>query len=94
MVFDTVEPISLSQSPFVACPAGLSLPRVDVQSLPSPVRDATAVCSCSTLALVTLAVGSACPQLVKSCPSMQLMTHEVRELSGNCKTVYRQKDET
>ena len=33
------------------------------------------------LVLVTLATAVACPQLVKNCPSIQLMTHEVRELS-------------
>ena len=49
----------------------------------SPARDATPVLLCPTLALVTLAIGSACRQLVTNCPSTQLMTHEVRELSRN-----------
>ena len=68
----------------VVCPAGLLLPSVDVQSLPSPVRDATPVFLCTTLAFVPPAIGSACPQMVKNRPSIQLMTHEVRELSGKC----------
>ena len=34
-----------------------------------------------TLVLVTHAIAFACRQLVKNCPSTQLMTHEVRELS-------------
>ena len=38
---------------------------------------------CPTLVLVTLATVLACPQLVKNCAANQLMTHEVRELSGS-----------
>ena len=46
----------------------LLLPCVDVQSLLSPVRDATSVLSCPTMVLVTLAIVFACLQLVKNCP--------------------------
>ena len=58
-------------------------PSVGVQPLFS--HGATFVLWCSTLALVTLAIAFACRQLVKNCPSTQLMTHEVHEpeLVGN-----------
>ena len=64
----------------VVCPAAPLRPGVGVQSLLSQVHGATFVLLC-TLVFVTRANVFACPQLVKNCPSTQLRTHEVRDLS-------------
>ena len=51
------------------------------RSIASQVHGATFVLLCSALVLVTRAIALARRQLVKNCPSTQLMTHEARELS-------------
>ena len=66
----------------VVGPAMIFRPSVGVQSLLSQVHGATSVLTCPTLGLETLAVVFACPQLIKNCPSTQLITHE-GELSPN-----------
>ena len=76
MIFGTVGSIALSKSRRPLSSRGVSSKCRHNQAFLSPVRGATSVFLCRTLALVTLAFGSACPQLVKNCPSIQLMIHE------------------
>ena len=77
----------------VVCQETLDLPSVDAQSLLPPGDDATFVSLYPTLVLVTLATVFACPQLVKNCPSTQLMTHEVSELSEKLRVIGPELDD-
>ena len=51
------------------------------RSIASQVHGATFVLLCPTLVLATHAIALACRQLVRNCPSTQLMAHEARKLS-------------
>ena len=77
----------------VVCPATFDLPSVDAQSLLSPADDAKFVFLYPTLVLITLATVFACPQLVKNCPSAQMMTHQVRELSEKLRVIGPELDD-